>query len=102
MNAISRIRAQLGVTQSALAEALNVTQGNISHYERGGQAVPPVVAKRLITFAGRRGVVLTFDDIYAPERAAPGHGGRQPPSTTNILDTIPAGAVVVVQKSAKE
>ena len=24
-----------------------------------------------------------------------GHGGRQPPSPTNILDTVPCGAVVI-------
>ena len=70
MNSISNIRARLKVTQQALADALQVSQGNISHYERG-QSVPPEVAKRLIAFAGKRGQVLTFDDIYGkPELAS--------------------------------
>lgn len=65
------LRKQLEVTQEALADALGVTQGNVSFYERG-QTIPPAVAGRLIEFAASRGVPLTFDDIYraASERAA--------------------------------
>lgn len=63
MNSISTIRAKLGITQSALADGIEVTQGNVSNYERG-QTMPPDVAKRLIRFAKGRGVALTFDDIY--------------------------------------
>lgn len=66
MNAISRIRARLGVTQQTLATALNVSQGNISHYERG-QSVPPESARRLIAFALTRGHVLSFEDIYGSD-----------------------------------
>lgn len=70
MNSISHIRARLGVTQQVLADGINVSQGNISRYERG-QSVPPEVAKRLITFAGKRGHELSFDDIYGkPEPIA--------------------------------
>lgn len=92
MNRISSIRAQLGVTQTALADALHVTQGNISHYERG-QGVPPEVAKRLIAYALTLGHAVTFDDIYGSPVEF-GHGGRQPPSPHNILDTVPENAVV--------
>lgn len=63
MNRISNIRAQLAVTQKALADVLQVSQGNVSHYERG-QNMPPDVAKRLIAFAAKRGHALSFDDIY--------------------------------------
>lgn len=66
MSTIQNIRKTLGVTQSALASGIAVTQGNISHYERG-QTIPPDVALRLINFAKQVGVSLTFDDIYAPE-----------------------------------
>lgn len=63
MNTISTIRAKLGITQTALADGIAVTQGNVSNYERG-QTMPPDVAKRLIRFAKGRGMVVTFDDIY--------------------------------------
>lgn len=59
------IRTRLNVTQAAIAEALGVTQGNVSFYEKG-QTVPPAVAAKLIDFAAQRGEVITFDDIYAP------------------------------------
>lgn len=49
-----------------MARALGVSQGNISHYERG-QAIPPSVAAKLISFAQTKGVTLTFDEIYASE-----------------------------------
>jgi putative transcriptional regulator len=93
MNPIARIRAQLGVTQSAMADALNVTQGNVSHYERG-QGVPPEVAKRLIAYAQTMGHVVTFDDIYGAASQVDGHAGRQPPKSHNILDTVPDSAVM--------
>jgi putative transcriptional regulator len=64
MNAISRIRIRLGVTQAAMAQALDVTQGNVSLYEKG-QTVPPRVARHLITYARSLGHEIGFDDIYA-------------------------------------
>jgi putative transcriptional regulator len=63
MSTIKSIRERLGVTQSVLATGIGCTQGNIGHYERG-QTVPPDMAKRLIEYAGSRGCVLTFNDIY--------------------------------------
>jgi putative transcriptional regulator len=66
MNTISQIRAHLGVTQTEMGDAIGVTQGNVSNYERG-QAMPPHVAGRLIAFAATRGVTLTYDEIYASE-----------------------------------
>ena len=63
---VQTIRKRLGITQTALAAGIGVTQGNVSHYERG-QAIPPDVAERLIDFARTLGVVLTFDDIYRRE-----------------------------------
>ena len=70
MNRISNIRAKLAVTQKALADVLQVSQGNVSHYERG-QNMPPEVAKRLIAFAAKHGHVLSFDDIYGSPVSAP-------------------------------
>lgn len=65
MQPITHIRSRLGLTQAALAAGIGVTQGNVSHYERG-QTVPPDVAAKLIDFASTLGVSLTFDDIYRP------------------------------------
>lgn len=65
MNRISQIRAKLAVTQKTLASALGVSQGNVSHYEKG-QTIPPEVAKRLIAFANSLGVLVTFEDVYGP------------------------------------
>ncbi|MFC6520104.1 helix-turn-helix domain-containing protein [Undibacterium arcticum] len=53
MNQFQIIRERLGVTQAAIADAIGVTQGNVSHYEKG-QTVPPDVARRLIEYAETR------------------------------------------------
>lgn len=65
MNSISNIRARLGVTQSAMAQAIEVSQGNVSNYEQG-QTMPPSVAAKLIVYAKKLGHVITHNDIYAP------------------------------------
>ncbi len=66
-NNIKRVREQLGLSQAAFAAAIGVSQGNVSHYERQRQDVPPEVARRVIAAAYERGVHITFDDIYAVE-----------------------------------
>lgn len=71
MSNLKSIRDRLGLTQAALGEALGVTQGNVSFYEKG-QTVPPTVARRLIEVARSKGVALTFDDVYGdPAPAKP-------------------------------
>lgn len=72
MNNIKSIRERLGITQTALAEGIGCTQGNVGHYEHG-QTVPPDAAKRLIAFAKTLGLVITFDDIY-------GQPAKEPPT----------------------
>jgi putative transcriptional regulator len=71
------IRTRLGVTQAEIAAPLGVTQSNISFYETG-QTVPPPVAGKLIAYAKKRGVKLTFDDIYgdSPLKLKPARGKR--------------------------
>lgn len=64
MNPIQRIRSDLGLTQTELARAIGVTQGNISHYEIKGQYMPPATARRLIAVARQAGMELTYEDIY--------------------------------------
>lgn len=63
MNKISQIRAQLGVTQQAMAQAMGMSQGNISFYENG-QTIPPHAADKLIKYAATFGIPLTYDLIY--------------------------------------
>ncbi len=73
-NSVKAIRERLGLTQSALADGIGCTQGNVWHYEQG-QTVPPDAAKRLIVFAASQGHEVTYEQIYgvatAPEAAAP-------------------------------
>jgi putative transcriptional regulator len=64
------IRERLGMTQAAIGADLGVTQGNVSFYEKG-QTVPPDVARLLIEVAGRRGLELTFDNIYGDAALPP-------------------------------
>jgi DNA-binding transcriptional regulator YiaG len=64
-NNIRSIRQQLGLSQVDLAVAIGVSQGNVSQYETLRQDVPPDVAVRVISAAKNRGVIVTFDDIYA-------------------------------------
>lgn len=63
MSTFKAIRSRLGVTQAVIAEALGVTQGNVSFYEKG-QTVPPAVAARLIEYADRCGLELSYDIVY--------------------------------------
>lgn len=69
MNNILQIRKRLGLSQVAFGKAIDVSQGNVSHYEQGRQEVPPEVARRVIAAAEVMGHAVTFDDIYQP---APG------------------------------
>jgi len=101
MNPLQTIRARLGVTQAALAKALGVSQGNISHYEKG-QEVPPPIAKLLIEFAAGLGHVVTYVQIYGepagaiqpPARratdpeppAAPARPFRKPPGRKGVME----------------
>lgn len=96
MNTISQIRARLGVTQATMADALGVTQGNVSNYERG-QTVPPETARLLIAYAETLGLNITFNDVYAsslneeaPARRSTDSGTESVPcSTTNQLTPQP-------------
>lgn len=63
MNNILTIRERLKLSQAAFGKAIGVTQGNVSHYERG-QEVPPDVARRVIAAAAQHGLRISFDHIY--------------------------------------
>lgn len=64
MHNLKSIRERLGVTQQALADGINCTQGNVGHYERGLHDFPTDRARLLIRFAKTHGLVIGFDHIY--------------------------------------
>ena len=65
MNKVSEIRAALSVSQHELSKAMRVGQSAISQYENDGCDPSLDAAKRLIEFAGSRGLRLTLDHVYA-------------------------------------
>ncbi len=81
MSIFKSIREKLTMTQAAIGEAIGVTQGNVSFYEKG-QTIPPAVAGRLIEVARGKGLGLTFDHIYGreelPELVTPEHPAPEP------------------------
>lgn len=68
-NNIKHIRKRLGLSQESFAEAVGISQGNVSHYECQRQEVSPEVARMVIAAACERGVFITFNDIYVSELA---------------------------------
>jgi putative transcriptional regulator len=79
MNSFRSIRQRLGLSQAAIADALGVTQSNVSFYENEArpQTVPPAVASKLIELARSRGLAIGFDHVYGAA-ALPNHD--TPPS----------------------
>lgn len=81
------IIARLGGTAKAAA-LCNVTPSAVSQWIRSG--IPPA---RLMF------LTLARPDIFAEAAVSchpdPGHAGRQPPSPSNILDTVPRHSVVL-------
>ncbi len=53
---IINIRTRIGLTQTQLAKQLNVTQGAISHWERGISYPSIDAANKIVKIAGKRGV----------------------------------------------
>lgn len=70
MNRVKAIRECLGVTQKQLGKALGMSQGNVGYLERG-QTLMPEAAAKLIAFAGRLGVTLTYDHVYGDAELPP-------------------------------
>ncbi len=64
MSVIKTIRTKLGMSQADFGAAIGITQGNVGHYERRGQLVSVPVAAKLIKVCEKRGLTVTFDDLY--------------------------------------
>lgn len=80
MNNISAIRKQLGMSQADFGAAIGVTAGNVSHYERQAQDVPPSVARRVIAVAADHGLHLTYNDVYNKHTSTAGASPSPAPS----------------------
>ncbi len=76
MNNIREIRKLLGLTQAELAKKLGKSQSNITCYETRDQMVPPEVARKLISVARSRGLIIDFNTVYGAlvKRKANGQG----------------------------
>ncbi|NMG64350.1 helix-turn-helix domain-containing protein [Azoarcus indigens] len=73
MNNVQTIRKRLGLSQAAFADAIGVTQGNVSHIERGAQELTLTVARRIKAIAAERGHPTTLEFICgdtSPQEAA--------------------------------
>ena len=66
MNQVKAIRNLLRLTQSASADGIGCTQGNIHHYE-SGKDLPPKRALAVIEFASSQGLPLTMGQVYGIE-----------------------------------
>lgn len=69
------------MSQSAIAEALGVTQSNVSFYENETkpQTVPPAVAARLIEVARAGGLSITYDSVYGAAELPPEEPAKRHP-----------------------
>jgi len=95
MSALKAIRGLLRVTQAELGEALGVTQGNVSFYERG-QTIPPDIAGRVLDFARSRGLHITYDHLYGGA-ALPDSSAERPVAVSQIAHHAPAGNLPALQ-----
>ena len=71
MNDILSIRKRLGLQQVEFAEAIGVSQGNVSHYETERNDPSPDVGLRVVALAKSRGVLVTLEDVFAAPGSFP-------------------------------
>jgi putative transcriptional regulator len=67
MNAIHQLRKQLKLSQNDLASEIGVTQSAVSQFEAGVNIPSPETARKLIEFAKKRGIKLSFELVYAKD-----------------------------------
>lgn len=72
MNRISQLRLEANVSQTALAEELEWSQGRLSNYE-SGRRVPSLADSRAITAALiKLGVDCSLDVVFPPDLVGQG------------------------------
>lgn len=100
----------LAGSMQALADRLGVTKGAVSQWKLPGRQIPAKHCRAIECLTG--GTSRCEDlrpDLFALNLSAaatrratdlipePGHAGRQLPSSSNILDTVPDRSVVGVE-----
>ncbi len=73
MNMIHEIRKTAGMSQSALAALLGVTQPTISQYERGVTRPAIDHALSLVALAKRHGKRIRLEDLYRQQTKESSH-----------------------------
>ncbi|WP_219116992.1 Cro/CI family transcriptional regulator [Janthinobacterium sp. UMAB-56] len=97
----------LAGSMQALADHLGVTKGAVSQWKLPGRQIPAKHCRSIESMTGGTSRCVDLrPDLFAlslpaaPTHRAtdlipiPGHAGRQLPSPSNILDTVPERAVV--------
>jgi DNA-binding XRE family transcriptional regulator len=71
MNNILSIRKRIGLQQVDFAEAIGVSQSNVSHYENGRNDPSLDVGRQVVALARRYGHSLTLEDVFALSDVTP-------------------------------
>jgi len=69
MSNMKTIREQVDMTQSALAEAVGLTQGAIAHYENDRRKPGLDECRRIVAALNTRGAEVTLDEVFPPSKA---------------------------------
>lgn len=64
MNKISEFRKASNLTQRELAQALNLTQGALGHYESGRRVPSIKTAQKIVNTLNSVGVVCSLSDVF--------------------------------------
>ena len=60
---LKSLRVSLGLTQKQISKRLRITQGAVSHWERGLSYPSVNVAGKLVKIANKRGIYCTIEDL---------------------------------------
>jgi transcriptional regulator with XRE-family HTH domain len=71
---LHRLREERGLTQVQVAEALDVTQGNVSRLERSGDLYVSTLSRYVAALGGHLELTAVFPDQVVPHGVAGGRG----------------------------
>ena len=87
MSNIKSIRARIGITQSSLANDVDLTQGAIAHYENGRRNPGLDECRRIVVALNSYGAAVTLDEVFPPVASPTLNTNlRQIPSTDQSHD----------------